>query len=384
MKRKGEGVDDMKNTEKIYIAFSIVVLLLVMSIAASSLPFRFYPTHKIVKQVFCISCHAEELEALKEGRHIRLMDKEQSKTFYDYVNLYGNMSEPAKTLMGSCYTCHVTYESFNLFGLTDPYVYPSGSRTIYTVGNTAMLQTVYSAQYGSIISWPWPFGNRTAEYSNASNVTIATTLQVLSVEPANATVTSTVKIVFRNYSGQQTGNITSDSTQDLHMGDNQTVTISNMVNDYFSVMVLLDGTWSSTVVSLTVNGTDKGTESFVISADSPSILYDIPKSLTGVSYFKTNGTYRSVRLDDIWYVWRNMSVNGNITSSDTVWTNSSRSPTGWISTNTCSSQGGMCHIIQKATSIGLSDDTNPNRMLYPHKMESVTSKQCKVCHLEGG
>jgi hypothetical protein len=366
---------DMK---KRYIAFFFIIVVIV-TIMASSSPFRFYPTHKIVKQVFCISCHTEEFEDLKIGRHIRMMSTEQNKTLYDYISLYTNASDPNyKTLIGSCYTCHVAYENFNLFGLTDPYVYPAGNRAVNTVGNMAVSETIYDAQYGTIVSWPWPYGNRAVEYYGTGNVAITTELSVLSVQPANVAIDSTIKVLLSNYSGQQNGSAGCDCTQILYQGDKQVINVGNIQNDYFSIILLLDGAWNSTTLNLTVSGTDKGTESFIINVSNPPIIYEAPKQTSGINYFKTNGTYRAVRLDAIWYAWRNVSVNGNITTSDTIQTSS---PNGWINASTCSAPDSMCHIIQKATYIGMNDGANPDRSFYPHKMESVTSRQCKVCHL---
>lgn len=371
------------SVKKRYIIVSFIIIAVLVTIIASSTPFRFYPTHKIVKQVFCISCHAEELEDLKIGRHIRFMDNDQNKTMYDYINLYVNASDPAyKALIGPCYTCHVAYDNFNLFGLTDPYVYSVGNRA-YTIGNIAVSENVYDAQYGSVISWPWPYGNRTVEYygagNGAGNITITTELEVLSVDPANVSIDSTIKIVLSNYSGQQNGSATCDCVATLNQGDTQVVTVSNIQNDYFSIILLLDGMWNDASLNLRVNGTDKSTESFIINVDNPPIIYEVPKQTSGINYFKTNGTYRVVRLDVVWYAWRNVSVNGNITTSDTIQTSS---PNGRINASTCSTPDGMCHIIQKATYIGMNDGVNPEKSFYPHRMEFVTSKQCKVCHLK--
>jgi hypothetical protein len=367
--------------KKLYIAFSLIIIVASVTIVAiaSYSPFRFYPTHEIVRQVYCVSCHAGEFEDLKMGRHIRLMSSEQNRTLYDYIDLYGNsnVALAATDLMGSCYTCHVAYQNFNLFGLTDPYVYPAGNIAVNTIGNMAVSQTVYNAQYGSIVSWPWPYGNRIEEY-DTGNVAITTELNVLSVQPANAAIDSTIKVVLANYSGQQNGSTACDCSHTLNQGDTQVITVSNIKNDYFSIILLLDGAWNSTTLNLTVSGTDKGAESFIISVSNPPVIYEAPIQISGTNYFKTNGTYRAVRLDAIWYAWRNVSVNGNITSADTIRTSS---PGGWTNASSCSAPDGMCHIIQNVTYMGMNDGMDPERSFYPHNMEFVTSKQCKVCHL---
>lgn len=367
------------NIKKRYIIAFCIAIIVLVTIIASSAPFRFYPTHKIVKQVFCISCHAEEFEDLKIGKHIRPMSNAQSKTFYDYIDIYSNANDTnAKTLMTPCYTCHVAYGNYNMFGLTDPYVYSVGNRA-YTIGNIAVSETVYDAQYGTIISWPWPIGNRTSEYSNTSNATITVELEVLSIEPANASIISEIKIMLSNYSGQQNGSVSCDCITTLYQGDTQVMIVENIKDDYFNIILILDGVWNSSSLNLTVRGIDKGDQSFIINVNNPPVIYEMPKQELGINYFKTNGTYRSVRLDTIWYAWRNLSVNGNITTSDIIQTSS---PIGWINASTCSAPDGMCHISQKVTYIGMNDGVNPDRSFYPHQMEFTTSKQCKVCHLK--
>lgn len=242
----------------------------------------------------------------------------------------------------------------------------------------AVSDTIYDAQYGSIISWPQA-GNTAIDYYGTGNVAITAELEVLSVQPANAAIDNTIKIILSNYSGQQNGSTSCDCNETLYQGETHVITVENIQNDYFSIVLLLDGLWNSSILNLRVNGTDKGTESFIINVNNPPVIYEAPKQISGINYFKTNGTYRAVRLDTIWYAWRNLSVNGNITTSDTVQTSS---PSGWTNASTCSAPDGMCHITQKATYIGMSDGINPEKSFYPHKMEFVTSKQCKVCHLK--
>ncbi len=373
-----------------YIAYVIIAILSTI-IAATSLPGRFEPTHMIVRQVNCISCHAEEFNDLKIGIHIKPMGLAQNKTLYDYASLYGNASNPAyKTMVAPCYTCHATYENYNLFGLTDPYVFYSGQNN-QTIGNMAISNAVYDAQYGSIVRWPYPYGNMVEEINNASTATITVQLQLLSIQPANGSLNSDILLQFDNYSGQQTGNTSyQPPTQTLSQNQTlQTLTIDNMTNDYFNITLIFDESqdFNNATLSLSLNGTDKGTEVFVINVNgtyncnADCAIYSIPNDLTNVSYFKTSGAYKTVRLDAVWNVWRSYPVNGNITSSNTIQTSS---PNGWISANTCSSSDGMCHINQEATSMGMSDGTDPERSLYPHYMEFVTTKQCKICHLDIG
>jgi hypothetical protein len=376
--------------KKLYVAYVIIAILSTI-IAATSLPGRFEPTHIIVRQVNCISCHAEEFNDLKIGFHIKPMGLAQNRTLYDYASLYANASDPVyKAMVAPCYTCHVTYENYNLFGLTDPYVFYSGQNN-QTIGNMTIANAVYDAQYGSMVEWPYSNGNMVEEINNASNATIAVQLQLLSIQPADASLNSDIMLQFANYSGQQGGNTSyQPPTQTLSQNQTlQTLTVDNMTNDYFNITLIFDESqdFNNATLSLSLDGTDKGIEVFVINVNgtyhcnAACAIYSIPKDLTAVNYFKTNGAYKTVRLDAVWNAWRSYPVNGNITSSDTMQTSS---PNGWISANTCSSRDGMCHINQEATSIGMSDGIDPERSLYPHYMEFVTTKQCKICHLDIG
>ncbi len=364
--------------EKQYVMMIIIMIILSVIIIVSSSPFRFYPTHKIVKEVNCISCHSEEFIDLKIGTHLRQMDTTQKKVLYDYVSLYGNISEPAyRSIVGPCYSCHVTYGNFEKFGLTDPYLYQVGNYA-YTIGNIAVSDSIIDAQYGTIIEWPDNIGNRAIDYFGVSNVAIGVELELFSVWPSNSAVNSEIKIILSNYSGQQVGSAVCNCTAILSPGDMQVINVNNLANDYFSIVVLLDGVWNNATLRLNVSGTDKGTQSFIINAKNSSTIYYIPKDFLGINYLKTNGSYRAVRLDVVWNVWKNYSVNGKITSSDTIWFNST---SGWISSNTCSSPHAMCHINQEATHIGLTDGMGKIGSLYTHRTESVTSKSCKICHL---
>jgi hypothetical protein len=375
-------------TKKLYLAYSIIAILFTTTVA-SSLSFVPEPTHEIVKQVNCISCHAEEFNDLKTGTHIKQMGLAQNKTHYDYVNLYGNASDPAAiNIDATCYTCHVTYENYNLFGLTDPYVSHSG-QTNQTLGSTIISNAVYNANYGSIVEWPYPYSNVTEEINNASNATVTVQLQLLSIQPASGSLNSRIVLRLDNYSGQQTGNTLYQSpTQTLSQNQTlQTFTVYNMTNDYFNITLFLNesANFNNATLSLDLNGTDKGTEVFVINVsgafncNTGCAIYSIPQDLTNASYFKTSGAYKIVRLDAIWNLWQSYPVNGNITSSDIIQTSS---PGGWISANTCSSRDAMCHINQEATFMGMSGGTDPDRSFYPHYMESITFKQCKICHLD--
>lgn len=360
----------MEIMRKRYIIIFVIMILLVSYINISS-SVRFYPTHSIVKQVNCFSCHIDELEELKVGRHINAMNVTQNRALFDYIALYGNISEQIKSLEGPCFSCHITYNNYNLFGLTDPYVFNGFSNENI---NVQYAQESLDAQYGHIINWP--SGNKAIEYFDVTDISLIVELEASSIEPADAIIDSTMKVVFRNYSGQQTGNTVYEDITSLYQGGKQTLVINNAKNDYFNVVLILDGVWNSSVLTLRVDGTDKGTESFTIYANSRPAIFDVPKDLSS-SFFKTNGTYKAVRLDYVWSEWRNYTV-ADITSSEKIETSSVN---GWIAANTCSAPDAMCHINQKTTYLGLSDGMNPDKSFYLHKMEFVTTKQCKLCHL---
>ncbi len=364
--------------KKLLIFFSLIIFLI--SIIASSLPFRFVPTHMIVKQVFCVSCHPDEAKEISQtGNHLRMMDYTQTRVFSDYIDLYGNISQEIEAIDATCYQCHLTFSNYNLFGLTDPYMYTVGNYA-YNVEDIVVKANLVDAQYGYVIDWPFPFGNRTIEYFNNSNATITAELTVTDVSPVNSSIDSTMKIILSNYSGQQIGNTVCDCFQTLSKGDTHVTTVSNMSDDYFNILIFLEGTWNSSTLNLKVTGIDKGTQSFTIYASNPPVLYNVPRDLMGVSYFKTNGTFKAVRLDAIWNAWTNYSVNGHITSSEDIQVSMGGK---WITKNTCGAPHGMCHINQKATSMGMLNGLNSSKSFYSHKMQSVTSKNCKTCHLSG-
>lgn len=367
----------MNVPKKEYITVFIAIIFIILTIIiASSLPFRFSPSHRIVKEVMCFSCHSEEFDDLKEGNHIKMMKAEQNRTLYDYLEFYGDVSEPTISLEGACYSCHITTANFNRFGLTDPYEYFTKNIT-YTMGNLTSTVESFDAQYGNIINWSENNEN-TTYFNPGNNTSISVELSVFEVSPANFSVESTVIAILANYSGQQTGNTSFDAIGSLAENGTMILNINNITEDYFKIIVLLDGGWNNTILNLRINGTDKGTESFFIIADNHPFVYELPFNENGVYYFRTNGTYKAERLDYILEKWSDYLIN-NITTSQVVKTNMTY---GLISSNTCSAPSAMCHISQKTTYMGLSNGMNPSKSLYAHQMEYITSRQCKLCHLK--
>lgn len=359
-----------------YAVHIVLLSAILLSITlASSIYFRPYPTHMIVKQINCFSCHAQELEDLMKGNHILPMNTVQNRFFYDYVDIYGNESKQLRTIEGSCYSCHITYANYHLFGLTDPYAYVIGNRA-YTIGNSAHAIDIIDAQYGTIIEWP--AGNQAVTYFGG-NTAVTVELEMLSVWPSNSAVDSTIKLYLANYSGQQNGSTSCDCEEILYQGETHVLKVENISDDYFKIILILDGLWNNATMNLRIYGTDQGDKSYFITANNDHpFVYELPFSDTGAYYFKTNGTYKAVRLDYVFGEWINYTIN-NITTSDIIRTNSTN---GWINTNTCSSQDVMCHINQRATYMGLNNGLNPEESFYAHRMESITSRQCKLCHLK--
>jgi len=324
----------------------------------------------IVKQVNCLSCHIYEFEDLKEGRHIKMMNYTQNRFLYDYLDLYGDNSTG-----GSCYSCHLIYANYYQFGLTDPYSYIIGKKT-YTLNNQTSTVNLTDAQYGYIISWP--AGNRSIVNFDNYSASLHIELEILDISPENFTVDpATIKVILANYSGQQSGNPVLDSSAVLSKGDTMVVDITNFSEDYFKIILIFDGLWNTTLANLRVNDTDKGNESFFIIANNHPFVYDLPLDANGIYYFKTNGTYKAVRLDYVMGEWVNYTME-NITTSEIINTSVG---SGKINASTCSSPDAMCHINQKTTHMGLSNSMNPDRSFYTHQMKFTTSAQCEICHL---
>jgi len=348
--------------KKIYII--LIILILVIIAIVSSIPFRPYHTHEIVRRVLCYSCHIDEARDLEAGKHINIMNDTQKRIFTDYIDIYGNSnnSDWYKTFMGACYSCHITYKNYNLFGLTDPYVF-----------NNSDNHTV-NAQYGEIFLWPW--SSNETYFQNNVNITIE--LEVLSVYSPDSYVSTQIDTHFANYSGQQSGDIQCGCSATLYEGETQVIEITNVTPDYFNITLFLNGPWLNSTLNLRVKTDNIETDSFTIYAEYPPIVYNIPGDISSRTYIK-GGAYKAVRLDYIWPNWINNSVNGTITSSENIQTNNTN---GWINGTTCGAPDGMCHINQKATYMGLlALENNSDRSYYVHDSRYVTRTECMTCHL---
>jgi len=118
------------------------------------------------------------------------------------------------------------------------------------------------------------------------DTSITVELDILSIEPKDSSLNSTIKILFNNNSGQHVENITCNCSETLYRGETQVVVVDNIIYDRFSILLIMDGKWNKVITRLRVNGTDKDTESFTITTNHSPVLYDIPKDVSKRYYFK--------------------------------------------------------------------------------------------------
>ena len=118
------------------------------------------------------------------------------------------------------------------------------------------------------------------------DTSITVELDILSIEPKDSSLNSTIKILFNNNSGQHVENITCNCSETLYRGETQVVVVDNIIYDNFSILLTMDGKWNKVITRLRVNGTDKDTESFTITTNHSPVLYDIPKDVSKRYYFK--------------------------------------------------------------------------------------------------
>lgn len=123
------------------------------------------------------------------------------------------------------------------------------------------------------------------------NTSITVELDILSIEPKDSSLNSTIKILFSNNSGpsgQKVEDITCNCSETLYQGETQVVVIDNIIHGNFNILLAMDGKWDRAIVNLRVNGTDKDKESFTIVTNHSPISYDIPKDVSKKYYFKIN------------------------------------------------------------------------------------------------
>ncbi len=154
---------------------------------------RFEPTHMITKEVYCGSCHPEEVQELNTTTHLNNFASDISTMAQNSgVNL-----SSAQTVSDACEMCHSFWDNFpnigvsnfsvnqsqrNVLLLTDIYgntVSPSGLATTYAynITITAASGSGGTGGFGApndnnyIVATPWQAGIGTYEYTNATTGT---------------------------------------------------------------------------------------------------------------------------------------------------------------------------------------------------------------------
>lgn len=357
-----------------FIAFAIAISVVVLGTSAQY--FRFVPTHKIVKNVQCFTCHSEELKGLNENTHIKKMPYE-NRSIIDYYGLYGDSyRKENKTnttlLKDACYSCHLSYSRYSKFSLSDPFVFYNKNGGSY--------DAIYN------VLGLWAFNSTDIEHvtGNGSN-TPGVNLKVESMAPENSSVLATVKLVYANFSGQQ-ANTTFEKVATLKLGENASLESPPVYGDYFRIVILLDGAWANLTVNITVNGTNNRIEPYLLAFSTTPAFFTLPNDYPenyDAPYFHTEGIYKHKRLDSAWRDFKN-STAGNISAlegmntSVKVWSNGLIT---WKNSYTCSSPNAMCHINQKAAYIGEISGLPDGEAFYKHEMAYSTPSLCSRCHL---
>ena len=127
-------------------------------------------------------------------------------------------------------------------------------------------------------------------YEENENTSITIELDVLSIEPKDSSLNSTIKILFNDSSGKQVENIVCNCSETLYRGETQVIVIDNIIYNNFNISLIMDGKWDKVTVNLRLDGTDKHMEPFVIIASHSPALYDIPKDTSEEHYFKMDSS----------------------------------------------------------------------------------------------
>lgn len=104
-------------------------------------------------------------------------------------------------------------------------------------------------------------------------------LEVLSIKPTNASLNSNIEIFLNEQ-------IECNCSSVLRQGDTQVIIADGIAQGHFTITLSMKGKWKNVVTNLRVNGTDKGIESFIISANNSPISYNIPSDISNTSSFK--------------------------------------------------------------------------------------------------
>lgn len=372
---KNQGGHSHLTSKKIIMAnnkirWGLVVFVTAIIIAtASSQSYRFTPTHAIIKESHCHTCHSAELQDTYYGDHIPSMPVNyQARFFGDFVGNYyscyleENLSDDL-FLDSFCQTCHMNTLQFYRFEVSDPYI------SNFTGNNDAI--------YGTL------------DFLNHTNVTttndqvVEMILALKTVNPPNATIDVTATIFMVNFSGHQTNSTSFTNSGKLSRSNNLTMRTSNVNADYFYILLMLENWgWNNSGFEVAINGSsDDG--NYLFPADEPG-NYFLPYDMTGDPFFHTEEYYKAISLDIAFSDFKGANVN-NITALEGV--NRTDGSGNTTNMNTCYSPGGVCHITQKITSLGSTtgfDGPDGKEGFYMHDMPYTTSSGlCLLCHLNG-
>ncbi|MBW6470722.1 MAG: hypothetical protein K0A90_05810 [Methanosarcinaceae archaeon] len=266
-----------------------------------------------------------------------------------------------------CYSCHLAPSKYDQMSLSDPYIF---NNTIW--GG-------YDGIYVNKSLWTGEY-LMAKQITGTNNNTVSVFVEVDDVFPSNQSVDVMINLMFENFSGQQ-NKTTFEKSVNLFEHENTTLTTDPVFGDYFNIMMVLDGTWNSTTVNVTVNGASNSLQPYIITSDNQSIVYTLPIDFPqnyNAPFFHTEQTYLSDRLDYAWYKFRNSTV-GNISALEGIKTHTSTGTL--VESNTCSSEGTMCHLNQYITYIGQTEGLAAGEIFYSHDMKYTVSSDCKNCHL---
>lgn len=143
----------------------------------------------------------------------------------------------------------------------------------YIIPFSILLILVAIFIYGYMTYWP----------QEKLNAPIMIEFEVLSIKPKDASLNSNIEIFFNDHSKRQ---IECNCSSILRQGDTQVIIADGVIQDHFTISLTLKGKWKNAVTNLRVNGTDKGIESFIISANNSPMSYNIPSDISNSSSFK--------------------------------------------------------------------------------------------------
>lgn len=330
---------------------TLFLIILVIVISATALTVasigRFTRTHAIVGQSNCTDCHADAFIDMNYSWHIGAMGPNQSITM-DYYFRMRNETD----INGLCFSCHNVRKEEFVF--KDPYI--SGNTTaIYGLGFL-----------GSGL------------FTGTANETVSVNIEVMSVSPANSTVSVDATILLMNFSGHQDpAAISTNLAQVLPQGGSFTISRTSVYGDYFRVYISTSGDWNSSVLNVSVDGYP----SVIISSGNGSSLnyYSLPSDFQlqymYLSYFHTRGAYIEEPMSETLARMRNSSV-ATISFYEPMTDDLSN-----ITRYTCSSPDAMCHINTRMAVMGQTEGISGGGKYYSHAL-SYSTGVCRNCHID--